>query len=523
MHRMGGEMEGARYDILEWARLQVVSGQQWTLRSARAIDGFFGARAGPAEWSGLLGLLASLVLQWLLAPALVTWLIGLNFDLDRATILAGALIAMPAALLGALLWRQRVAALVGALIGFGLGVALPFTQQALQPAQDALGVTVRADASGLVRAVLVLFSLATVASAVGGGLGAALGDRVGLPLAQLSRALAHWWRDGASVSPSDQPADGSTRGRVVVLRPLLQVSLVAATVAGVLWASGDANTLLFYGADALVHPVAPPPAAVTPSVAGLPGQVTTLQWNSPAFGGARRTFDIYLPPSYGLPEAQHQRYPVVYLLHGSPGHAYAMLHVLLSASTLNRLITSHQIRELILVAPDGNAAVPYPPEWLNSADGREHMEDALVHELVPFVDAHYRTIATPSGRIIGGLSMGGYGAVNLAVKHADVFGGVITMGAYFVPEGRAVRGHPDLIAANSPALLLPNTPAAYGIRFYLAAGAEDEPYTRHTRAFAQLLDSLKIDYTLQISPGGHSWRLWQQQIVAALRWFSAYH
>lgn len=518
MHRMGGEMDGARWEIPVWVRLPVATGQRWTTERVRAIDRFFGARAGPAEWSGLLGLLASLVLQWLLAPYLVDWLIGVNFDLDRASVLAGALIALPSALIGTLPWRRRVAALVGALVGFGLGVALPFTQQALRPTQDALGMVVSPDAGGLARALLVLFSLATIAATLGAGLGAELGDWLGNPLAQLSRALMprRLRTDGASRHQSSSP---SVRDRLRAVSPILQVGLVAAVFASVVWSAGDANTLLFYGPDTLVHPLAAAPAPVVPSVDGIPGQVTTLQWTSPSFGGASRSFDLYLPPDYGSPEALHQRYPVVYLLHGGPGHAYAMLHVLLSATILNRMIASQQIREIILVAPDGNVNVPYPPEWLNSADGREHMEDAIVRELVPYVDAHYRTVATPAGRIIGGLSMGGFGAANLAVKHADMFGGVITMGAYFAPEGPAVRGHLDLIAANSPALVLPTSPAAYGLRFYLAAGTMDEPYTRQTRAFAQVLDLLKVEYTLQVSPGGHAWKLWQQQVIAGLRWF----
>jgi enterochelin esterase-like enzyme len=430
-------------------------------------------------------------------------------------------VALPSGLLGALPWRRRVAAMAGALLGFTSSVAVPFAQQALHPMRDAAGNPVTTSAGQIAHGVIVLYCLGALAAALGAGLGHELGDWLATPLVRLGSAgvaaVRDWRRRAGGTANERRGVHHLTGGW---RRPLAQVCLVAAALALGLTSLGGVNDLLFYGPQALMQaPALTPAAAAAASGAPQVGQVLTIAYASAAFHGAQRTFFVYLPPGYFSPSAAHQGYPVVYLLHGSPGQADVLFQILVTPQVLDTLITSHQIGPVIVVAPDGNSTAPYTSQWLNGADGRERVEDAFVHEVVPYVDSHYRTIATPANRVVGGLSMGGFGAANLAVKHPDVFGGVIAMGAYFVPEGGAVWGHPELIAANSPGVVLQQSPAARHVRFYLAAATDDVPYVDDTRIFARELDALGVDHALDMWTGGHAWTVWGHQAVAGITWF----
>jgi enterochelin esterase-like enzyme len=500
-----------------YARQLRVSQARWAEQSRDYAQRL--ARSAVA-WTIAVALAADLVLLWALGSALLRWVIDLGFDQDRAWLLAGLIVPLPAALLGALLWRRRAAAIGGTLAGFALSIVLPFARHAALPAHDILGAPLALDVPALLRVLVMLLGLAALGAALGAGLGAELADWLRPAWAEV-RPLAV-----DVVRQLLRRQAGDTLWPITLVRPrsrpLIQAGIVLAVVALQFWLVGEANTLFFYGPDAALHPVPPisvPTAGPATPAQVIAGSVTTVTYTSPIFGGARRSFEVYVPLNYTASSAQQQRYPVVYLLHGSPGHPNGMFSVLLPAGILDRLIETHQIGPVIAVAPDGNSSAPFPSEWLNSADGRERVEDAFLHEVIPYVDAHYRTMATPAGRVIAGLSMGGFGATNLAVKHPDIFGGVIALGAYFVPEGGAVRGHPALIAANSPGLVLPSHPDATEVRFFLAAGTDDKPYYSYTLAFAQELAALGATYTLQVSPGGHSWELWSEQSVAGLRWF----
>jgi S-formylglutathione hydrolase len=92
---------------------------------------------------------------------------------------------------------------------------------------------------------------------------------------------------------------------------------------------------------------------------------------------------------------------------------------------MDELIKSGKIRELILVAPNGGNA--YGGAFYTNSSVTGNWEDYIASELVLNVDAHYRTLAKPESRGIAGHSMGGFGALTLAMKHPDVFGVVYAL------------------------------------------------------------------------------------------------
>lgn len=155
-------------------------------------------------------------------------------------------------------------------------------------------------------------------------------------------------------------------------------------------------------------------------VVEVPFASTVLRGN-PLGDPAVRRIPIYLPVEY---EGSTARYPVVYFLAGFSSRGTTLLNEAAWGESmpqrLDRLIASGAIRPLIMVMPDGMTRFG-GGQYINStATGR--YEDHLVDEVVPFVDATYRTMAHRDARIVMGKSSGGYGATVLAMRHPDIFG-----------------------------------------------------------------------------------------------------
>jgi enterochelin esterase family protein len=158
------------------------------------------------------------------------------------------------------------------------------------------------------------------------------------------------------------------------------------------------------------------------------GRIVMEEWTSEALSGnaagdsAVRRVPVYLPPSYDTETAR--RYPVLFLLTGFMGRGRMLLNDSAWSPSiderLDALICGGACGEMIVVMPD--CFTRYGgSQYINStATGR--YEDHVVQELVPGIDARYRTIADRDHRGVAGKSSGGYGALVLAMRHADVFG-----------------------------------------------------------------------------------------------------
>lgn len=128
-----------------------------------------------------------------------------------------------------------------------------------------------------------------------------------------------------------------------------------------------------------------------------------------------RTINVYLPPAYDTSE---KHYPVVYFL---PGFEDTTMGVSLPKS-VDALIQAGTIQEMIIVVVPGNNRLGGSFYVNSPATG--NWEDFVVQEVVGYVDSHYRTFARSESRGISGHSMGGFGALNIAMRHPDVFGAV---------------------------------------------------------------------------------------------------
>lgn len=255
-------------------------------------------------------------------------------------------------------------------------------------------------------------------------------------------------------------------------------------------------------------------------VKGAPAHGTTLEdfMTSRALKGQLRPFMVYLPPSYNTVEGRRKHYPTLYLLHGSPGKDIDWLTGGKAADSADALIDGGKIAELIIISPDGNGRAGSTSEWGDSLDHKQNMEDFVATDLVQYVDKHYRTIADSGHRAIGGLSMGGFGAANIAIHHPNTFGTFISLGGYYKAEGSIWGKNSLYIELNSPLYTIVHTPAAWKMGIFLGAAVQDQPYYSDTQQFMRELDKLHIRYHFDLQKGYHSWPIWQKQMYLAMEW-----
>ena len=204
--------------------------------------------------------------------------------------------------------------------------------------------------------------------------------------------------------------------------------------------------------------------------------------------------------------------PVVYLLHGYGGN-YASWTKEMGAD-LQAYVDQYN---MMIVCPDGLGSW----YWDSPSDSTYKYETYVATELVQWVDKQYNTIKTPKGRGITGLSMGGHGALYLALKHQDVFGtaGSMSGGVDIRPfpnnwemsrrlgkqsdeperwEKFTVINMLHLLTANSLALIID-------------CGTEDFFYQVNEKLHQELLyRNIPHDYITR--PGAHNWPYWRNAI-----------
>jgi S-formylglutathione hydrolase len=156
------------------------------------------------------------------------------------------------------------------------------------------------------------------------------------------------------------------------------------------------------------------------------GAVVETTIDSPSLKGnlvgdpTRRPLSIYLPPSYY--DQPTRRYPAIYLLHGYQGsHEQWMAggKEWNIRDVMDALIRDGKVREMIVVMPEANNR--YGGSFYTNSVATGNWEDYIAQDLVAFVDGKYRTVPAAASRGIAGHSMGGYGALKLAMKHPDRF------------------------------------------------------------------------------------------------------
>ena len=220
----------------------------------------------------------------------------------------------------------------------------------------------------------------------------------------------------------------------------------------------------------------------------------------------RRQSGIYLPPGF----TPARRYPVVYLLHGMEGSPASIYRGMQLAKVADGLIARGAAPFIAVLPVAGPRVDPNSGEWAGI------WEQYLVRDVVPWVDAHLPTIPTAAGRALEGVCAGGFGAVDIGLRHPGMFGTLGSFDGYFAPEfrdGPFVHATRADLLAHDPTVLVQNESRSLrhsGVRFYVSAGGNHGAVlAQWTVDFAHELKSLRLPYELWRLPkrdDGHFWR-----------------
>jgi S-formylglutathione hydrolase FrmB len=198
---------------------------------------------------------------------------------------------------------------------------------------------------------------------------------------------------------------------------------------------------------------------------------------------------VFLPPSSN--QNRTRRYPVVYAFHGYSIGAEQWTQEIHVPQTIEGAFAKGA-DEMIVVLPDSKTV--HNGSMYSSSVTTGDFENYVARDVVSYIDAHYRTIATRESRGLVGHSMGGYGATRIGMKHADVFGSLYIMSPCCLsPRGSGGgRGAPGANAsANDEALAAVKTPAEsaklpFGLRAQLASAAAWSPNPKNPPLYLDL-------------------------------------
>lgn len=283
----------------------------------------------------------------------------------------------------------------------------------------------------------------------------------------------------------------------------------------------------------------------------------------------RKVAMVYLPPSY---DAGTRRYPVAYYLHGASGSETDWTAKGHLDATMDSLV-AHGGAEMIVVMPDGDDGwwttwnALNDPQCTRDRSRKESAasycvpwpkyDDYVARDLVAHVDSFYRTIPDRAHRAVAGLSMGGYGAVSLALGYPDVFSVAASHSGVLAPllgiahDGRPAPGAEPLdvdeLHDRWPAWLWPSLRLAFGGKdmigwtardparnvararrrgralpqLFVDAGTDD-PFLPENRDFVERARALGASVEYHEWPGRHDWPYWRAHSVQSLAWIAAH-
>ena len=230
--------------------------------------------------------------------------------------------------------------------------------------------------------------------------------------------------------------------------------------------------------------------------------------------GKAATCNIFFPEETDVPGP----YPVYYLLHGLSDDYSAWQR----RTSIERYV---QALPLIVVMPDGGRG------WYSNAHEGYKYEDAIIRDCIGFVDRTFHTDARREARAIGGLSMGGYGAIKLALQHPDLF---VSANGH---SGAYGFGHAQWRNEESEFRRIVGPQGSGGPLDLWKIAADSAPENRpalridcgtsdflidHNREFSAHLNDLNIAHEYEEFPGAHDWAYWDKHVQSALR-FHARH
>jgi S-formylglutathione hydrolase FrmB len=238
-------------------------------------------------------------------------------------------------------------------------------------------------------------------------------------------------------------------------------------------------------------------------------------------------YALYLPPSY---EASNETYPVLFFLHGANENERRWSTRGLTDLTLDRMIAGGEIGEFVVAIPFGANSF-----YTNSLGG-ERWEDMVIREFIPMIENDHRIEGTRRSRAISGISMGGYGALKLAMQYPEMFSSVSAHSAMLLDDFDEANVDPrraELYATlfdsifgisesmdhwnrNNP-IRMARESDLDDLAIYLDCGTEDEyGFYAGATELHDILEGRGIDHEFHLYPGTHGWDYAREHTPASL-------
>ncbi len=232
---------------------------------------------------------------------------------------------------------------------------------------------------------------------------------------------------------------------------------------------------------------------------------------------------IYIPADID----EIKSYPSLYLLHGVESNYKDWIEKGEVNKTADALISQNELKKLFIIMPDAGDSF-----YSNAYDDSEKYEDFFMKELIPKIESEFNIIRNRNYRGIGGLSMGGFGALKLALKYPEVFSIAFSHSGALFDEPDALKTTIESVAAsfkrifgspydkkhwelNNPYSLLKSKENNKKIAFYLDCGKSDRIF-HLSENMHKFLTSLNIDHIYNVFEGEHTWDYWKTHIKDSL-------
>lgn len=261
-------------------------------------------------------------------------------------------------------------------------------------------------------------------------------------------------------------------------------------------------------------------AGATGGPAPAAGRVESVELPG-ARSGIDRSGLVYLPPQYFDPRYARTDFPVLELIHGTPGDPSTWVVHLQIDAIMNQLVARHLTGPMVLVMPTMSVGTDYQ----ECLDAPGALDDTYITQDVRYdIEARFRVSAVAAEWGIAGYSSGGYCAANLALRHPADFGVSGIMDGYFRPQdgpaAQALHDDPAAEAGNDPLREAATAGRGGGPlpAFWLSAGAADAADLAGVRAFTAALHGVEAVPVYQVPGAGHNFYAWEPALPYFLQW-----
>lgn len=246
-------------------------------------------------------------------------------------------------------------------------------------------------------------------------------------------------------------------------------------------------------------------------------------------------YSIYLPANYGKSDV---KYPVLYLLHGFTDDETIWIKNGWADQAADQGIGSGEVEKMIIVMPDAGL------KWyLNQPNNDFNYEDMFIKELIPFIEKTYRIKSEKKYRSIGGLSMGGFGALGYSMRHPELFATCISYSAGLFPDdeiisysqsnydtyfspiyGKGINGKSRLSKhwnENNPLYLAKkiSVEKLKSVNWYITCG-DDDALLYGNAMLHKIFWDRKIPHQYRVYDGKHNWVYWRTYLREGLKFIS---